>query len=320
MTSWRLTEDVVVQFLFMLPVKTLLRCRCVCKTWRTIIDNPNFITKHLNHANLNKTECILVKRFIQQSSKSVLSFVSEKTPDVTINIDVPFFTDKNLELLGPCNGIICLSWNGDILLCNPATREFKALPPCINNYLPGLLINELGVGFGFDQHSNDYKVVRIVELFYDDPFIHHDVKAELYKLSTDSWRPLNADVPYVWHQPCFTPFFNGSFHWYAQKDEFQYELILSFNMSTEVFEEIPLPSICSYPDGKARSLTILNKSLALILYVREEVDKFFDIWVMNEYGSKESWTKQFSIRPLSGIHCPLSFWRCDELLLQGING
>ncbi|KAM7491595.1 hypothetical protein LguiA_034516 [Lonicera macranthoides] len=164
-----------------------------------------------------------MQRFIQQSSKSVLSFVSEKTPDVTINIDVPFFTDKNLELLGPCNGIICLSWNGDILLCNPATREFKALPPCINNYLPGLLINELGVGFGFDQHSNDYKVVRIVELFYDDPFIHHDVKAELYKLSTDSWRPLNADVPYVWHQPCFTPFFNGSFHWYAQKDEFQYD-------------------------------------------------------------------------------------------------
>lgn len=190
--SWVLLEDVVVQFLFVLPVKTLLKCRCVCKTWRAIIDNPSFITKRLNHANLDKTECILVKRFIEQSSKSVVSFVSEETLDVTTNIDVPFLTDKNLELLGPCNGIICLSLDGDILLCNPATREFKALPPCINNYLPGLLINELDVGFGFDQHLNDYKVVRIVELFYDDPFIHHDVKAEIYNLSTDSWRSLNT--------------------------------------------------------------------------------------------------------------------------------
>ena len=44
------------------------------------------------------------------------------------------------------------------------------------------------------------------------------------------------------------------------------------------------------------------------------------IWLMREYGVKESWTKQFVIRPLSGIQFPLGFAKNDELLLVDNNG
>ncbi|KAM7507224.1 hypothetical protein LguiA_017677 [Lonicera macranthoides] len=145
MTIEELPNNVVEQFLSMLPVISLLRCRSVCKVWCLSIDDPSFIAKHLNRATTNKNECLLVKRFVEQHSKNVLSFVSEETLDVvSTDVDVLFFQQSFIKMSGHCNGIICLGGDGDIVLFNPATREFKALPPCIDDYLPGLMQTELG--------------------------------------------------------------------------------------------------------------------------------------------------------------------------------
>ncbi|KAM7505167.1 hypothetical protein LguiB_004071 [Lonicera macranthoides] len=54
MTSVELLEDVLGEFLLMLPVKCLLRFRCVCKAWCALIDNSRFIAKHHNRATFNK--------------------------------------------------------------------------------------------------------------------------------------------------------------------------------------------------------------------------------------------------------------------------
>lgn len=101
--SGMLPQDLVVQFLSMLPVISLLRFRCLCKAWCELIDNPSFIAKHFNHSTFNKNECILLKRFIEQRSKNVLSFVSEETLEViSTDIDVPFFYHQYVQLLGTC--------------------------------------------------------------------------------------------------------------------------------------------------------------------------------------------------------------------------
>lgn len=46
------------------------------------------------------------------------------------------------------------------------------------------------------------------------------------------------------------------------------------------------------------------------------MERQFDIWVMPEYGFKESWTRAYSIGPLVGINGPLKFWKDDELLME----
>jgi hypothetical protein len=70
------------------------------------------------------------------------------------------------------------------------------------------------------------------------------------------------------------------------------------------------------------STSVLNNCIAMIVYdIQETVtEKIFDIWVMREYGVKVSWTKQFVIRPLSGIQFPLGFAKNDELLLVDNSG
>ena len=46
-------------------------------------------------------------------------------------------------------------------------------------------------------------------------------------------------------------------------------------------------------------------------------EKYFDIWVMREYGVVDSWTKQLVVGPLLRIHRPLPLAKNGELLLLG---
>jgi hypothetical protein len=57
-----------------------------------------------------------------------------------------------------------------------------------------------------------------------------------------------------------------------------------------------------------------------MIYKQTVTEKIFEIWVMHEYGVKESWTKQFVIGPLLGIQFPLGFAKNDELLLVDSSG
>ncbi|KAL6135064.1 hypothetical protein ACLB2K_067292 [Fragaria x ananassa] len=42
-------EDILVEILARLPVKTLMRFRCVCTTWRSLIADPHFVKKHMKY-------------------------------------------------------------------------------------------------------------------------------------------------------------------------------------------------------------------------------------------------------------------------------
>ncbi|KAK2991679.1 hypothetical protein RJ640_028267 [Escallonia rubra] len=168
--------------------------------------------------------------------------------------------------------------------------------------------------------SCEYKVIRIADLHEEDDdgggYVFHSVNVEIYDLSTDSWREIDAVVPYVCYFPCSQLLFNGAFYWWAY--DHGEEWILSFHISTEVFQRIQLPDVCAFPDGNERAFLVLNESLALLLFNSSEQTSF-DIWLMTEYGVSESWTKHFTIGPLVQVERPVLFWK-DELLLEKANG
>jgi hypothetical protein len=44
------STDVLFEILSWLPLRFLIRCRCVCKSWRALISNPAFVAVHRSHA------------------------------------------------------------------------------------------------------------------------------------------------------------------------------------------------------------------------------------------------------------------------------
>lgn len=70
------------------------------------------------------------------------------------------------------------------------------------------------------------------------------------------------------------------------------------------------------------NLCLLKDSLALVVLSDTDhwrVATFFDVWVMDEYGVKESWTKKYVIGPLLGHHVALGFRSNVEVLLTRCN-
>ncbi|KAF5752234.1 F-box and associated interaction domains-containing protein putative isoform 1 [Tripterygium wilfordii] len=91
------------------------------------------------------------------------------------------------------------------------------------------------------------------------------------------------------------------------------ECILSFDMDNEVFEKLALPSNMEMSGFSL--LDFMNGNLSLVLCPDEDMEKCFDIWVMTQHGVKESWVKQVSIGPLSGVERPVAFSKNGGLFL-----
>jgi len=100
---------------------------------------------------------------------------------------------------------------------------------------------------------------------------------------------------------------NGVYHWSGIAKD--YYVIVSFDMRNEVFGILSMPNLGDILDPAYvwEALAILGNCVAFIVFDFQPTDKIFHIWVMREYGIKESWTKQYVIRPFSGITSIVSF-------------
>lgn len=107
-----LPDEIIADVLSRLPVKSLMRFRCVCKSWRTLISNPQFIKMHLNRVNQDVNGCC--KRVLLSSLplRSVdYEARNNDVDDVSVVLDfltrVPEYAAA-VEIAGSCNGLVCL--------------------------------------------------------------------------------------------------------------------------------------------------------------------------------------------------------------------
>lgn len=321
-------EDIMFQILSRLPAKSLIRCKSVCKSWCALLEDKSFILTHANNmtnpSSRNANAHLLISCRNNMTNNRVISMSSDSSLDRFINQDLPpFFRNDfgQIRLVGPCNGIICLYGYPDhIALCNPSIKEFKILPTSRIPRPPDGKVRGGDIGIGFDSKKNDYKVIQILFCVSNQHGLVYHV--EIYSLSTDSWRKYDATVPAnVMYTNIWSMVYkNETFCWWAQNGGT--EVILSFQMSKEKFQETPLPKDIETFGGKhrtTRAILQLNESIALIVYRMKEIEKVFDIWVMNEIGQGENksvWTKLSSVGPISGVERPLGFWKNGELILE----
>ncbi|PON39064.1 F-box domain containing protein [Parasponia andersonii] len=345
-----LPEEALVEILSWVPPQSLIRFKCVSKSWYALINflirSPDFVNKHLRNIDktiFSSTSLVLCcpgyghwrhqeLEFIRRKLFKSLTIFHDDNESDRINyacedFALPILPSKvhiSRVLGSHCDGIICQAdHDATLTLCNPAINECRTLPkPC----LASGDFTVIGVGFGVDPRANDYKVVRFgFESFPIELDDCSKTRAEVYSMGTDSWREIGINLGFG----CFPDldkeiFCKGIFYWSIWAPMY---VIISFDMSNEVFNRIRLPNnlTVTQKGGINPKVTVWNDSVALfICSVEIRVPVSIQVWGMEECsGGVEgscSWIKKLIIGPLVDIETPLTFLKNDELLLETDDG
>ena len=287
---------------------------CVSKSWNSIITNSDFNVirlkqaKSLSYNNNNNNGYLLYMPIRDDDSTSsrkelcISVWNNDRTLTNISKFETPFGCAR---LVCFCNGIyLCVSYyySNVLYLWNPCIGKFKKL----------VTTSTGGVhGFAYDSQNNDFKILRMgAEV------------AEVYTLSTDSWRKvvisvesLSESTDYIYSSsPCL--FFNGALHSIVQSGSHYF--ILAFDVNDEIFREIMLPQNDNYGESGLIPvwLAVLKGSLALIVISGHTPWETYTchISVMREYGVVESWTTKTV--PLDFIEGFFGSTDSGELLIQ----
>nr|BAQ19037.1 Sm-locus linked F-box protein type-2 [Petunia x hybrida] len=333
----KLPEDVVIYILLRLTAKSLLRFKCISKYWYTLILSNTFVKLHLNRITTIKDEFIfLIRTFREEPDqlKSIASFFSgddnNNLSTLFPDLDVSDLTSSSCtvinQIIGPCHGLIALTDSFIIIILNPATRKYVVLPPSPFGCPKGYHRSIEGIGFGYDSIVNEYKVVRLSEVYWDPPtdyFGPREPKVDIFDLSIDSWRELDVEFPSIYYLPCSEMYYKEAVHWFIITDTV---VILCFDIGTEIFRTMDMPGTCTFLGGPRYGLAVLYECLTLICYPDpmssiDPTKDLIDIWMMEEYGTSESWIKIYTIKPVPiPIESPLAIWKDHLLLLQTKSG
>ncbi|KAK4783723.1 hypothetical protein SAY86_018091 [Trapa natans] len=289
--------ELITEILLRVPTKDLLRCRCVSKRWRFLIDNPCFVHQQLAHSIQSFSNQTLfirhksVLRIIDLNSLAQDDSAGASVSLTEINYPLMCYSDE-IKLLGSCNGLICLSNAADdIIIWNPSLRKHRFLPNFSvkarkRSQMP--LLSVCVYGFGFVHNSEDYKLLRLLQ------YISQPAESDVcvYSMASNSWRRIH-NLPYSLIYPRkMGVFVNMALHWIMTPeltlDSPNY--IVGFNLESEDFSVIPQPEILD--QSCEIDVAVLDCCLCMVASYK---DTGVDVWIMNNYGKKDSWSKLFSI-------------------------
>ncbi|KAJ9558554.1 hypothetical protein OSB04_013168 [Centaurea solstitialis] len=300
-----LPDEVIVEILSILPAKSLLRCRLVCKCWLNLISSTKFKLMHLHNFNQLNPRYFVRRLFL-------VDFKVEECYDVHLD-DEAFTLDRSTQIefpfdriresycfriVGCCHGVVCLydedenisfSWDM-VILWNPSIRRKLTLTLPIFNPIKSSVV----LGFGYDKVSDDFKVVSLT---YDWSSFSTRPKVEVYIVKTGFWRKVvfPGDLRCFNIQSAWSQIFsNGCVHWIARDPTpgvSRYS-IMTYDVTTELFGEIQLPE---FSDEKhLLRVSVVGESLAAIYLHHLGSGSAYVVMVMKEYKNPNSWTMLYS--------------------------
>ncbi|XVF84614.1 hypothetical protein PTKIN_Ptkin17bG0051300 [Pterospermum kingtungense] len=190
-----LHEELVIEIMTRLPPKSLIRFRCLCKSWKAIFSTSVFIRMHLNRVKENQyndmQHLILTSAYRLQSIKHQVCGGTTAS-DLDFPLKYPLlkrFPNHRIKVLGSCNGLLCVSVpRKTLILWNPSIKEFKKLP--LSYPLHSDMQLQDSFGFGYDPSTNDYKVVRFANRYKRVNFPRPP--AEIYSLKSNTWKSIQS--------------------------------------------------------------------------------------------------------------------------------
>ncbi|CAL8992572.1 unnamed protein product [Prunus brigantina] len=302
-------EEILIHILLRLPVKSLARFMCVCKSWSDLIGSSSFIGRHVNSYVKNLNHTFLVGLQCNEGKPKIRHSIFFNETFKARCLDM-----GGLRLYGSSNGLLCLSsnspdLNSPVSICNPSIMKYVGLP-VTNLSCPPNSDYHCVLAFGFNPGLNDYKVVRLVTIYRQ-----HYIEVEVYSLSTHSWKSIGVLPPWIismdWSFGHAVS--NGVAYWImrAVKDCSLY--LVSFDTGGEVFEKVLLPEgIWESPQYYVDSSNDIQPYKESVCLLKSEADNRIDIWVLQEKCLNKLHTVWFPGR----FPVPLGFKSNDELLVK----
>ncbi|CAI0374068.1 unnamed protein product [Linum tenue] len=282
-----LPADMIAATLCRLPAKSLLRLRCLSKSWCSEIDSPSFAQLHLQNSTATASNLSLVLRHSFLSSVDL-----ERLDAAVVKLDHPLEAHTfGTEILGCCNGLLALrNSDEEIAFWNPTTREHRMLPKAEIEPPPGDSRCAFVVyGFGYDSVHDDYKLVRLAQFYRDGV---SSSEAKVYSFRANAWRGIGDFPYYLRYQRCHGVLVNNALHWVVGRDESRGgRLIVALDLGTQEYR------LVEQPDYGERKFHLNVKELGgCLVIVANYHPEWVDLWVMKEYGVKESWTELVTLR------------------------
>ncbi|KAI3931083.1 hypothetical protein MKW92_011419 [Papaver armeniacum] len=266
-----LDDDIVYEILSRLPVKSLMRFKCVSKHWCSVIQKDrHFIDLHLNKSKARTNLFLTVPRerngFRDRIGRKRPSSPNEDLFPLRFFLataellceggEVPTVvhtTTREMDMGSysiskPVNGLICLfdpEENHGVRVCNLTTRE-------ITTWIKSTFISNLKVkdkkflrfmkcNFGFDPATKEHKVISIWA-------IRSRRVCEVLTLGDRTWRIIDNVLPadkftYL-HTYGDSLYVNGSIYYNRRMsilEDGEHVFIVAFDVGKEKFRAIEIP-------------------------------------------------------------------------------
>jgi F-box interacting protein len=299
-----------------LPAKHLARFKCVCRSWRAAVESdPAFVRRHLELSRAAPPSILVIPReeFYQDNddddeedgaTSEEISFHrlilgeahAAGTADVELVFEKAWPEGIAHGVLHPthCDGLVAVSTAADqIFVCNPATREFVALPPGSRDVLG---VKAPAAALGYDPLRNRYVIARYFYRKYV-PFKDvasgavsqdYDIGHETFTLGggggsggAGCWEP-TVDPPHA-IGPAGPVCTREAFYWCTAVR--RPNALLRFGLRDRAFDVVPFPPGTDYVHGMDHLTELAGKPC----YVRPATETAFDFWVADD-DVRPEWT------------------------------
>ncbi|MCL7031030.1 hypothetical protein MKW94_022743 [Papaver nudicaule] len=276
-----LDNNSMQQILSNLPVKALMKFKCVSKSWESLTDDQSFIKLHQSKSHLQ----LLIMMYTDCSIKVYTPKDGFQGGGALHKATIPW---SGVSILKPINGLFCFVnvIHASCRIYNLGTRHAT---PWVSTSVPILrrpfVTQTPAFGFGFDPSTGKHKVL----CFWDiSNYGKVDHICEVLTVGENQWRKID-EVPPVRPTGAIV-YANGSLYQRNRDDNFfkspDIEVILAFDVGTEKFRVIPIPDfvIDSYRTSEdsfqlAQYLLEVDGHIALIDRLSDNVAK---LWISDD--------------------------------------
>ncbi|XP_019427235.1 PREDICTED: F-box protein At5g07610-like [Lupinus angustifolius] len=214
-------EYLVHEILLRLPVKSLLRFKCVSKQWLALISEPKFCHSHTLRLYSNSyvfpSALLLAPAFVSSPTCQVIPLRTNNISGSSNfhNVNVPTGT-----VLQSCNGLVLIQSNSsenlseiEYIICNPTTN--KSIPVIFPTQQFSSSVISLFICF--DPLKSPYYKLFTIRFEYCDSTMDPGYIINFYSAETSSWN----EPGFSFISPDFAPppqietvYSNGALFWY----------------------------------------------------------------------------------------------------------